>query len=266
VEGCQAARASDYSIPEFKHLKYLLFKYGREYYRKNSIMVLYSFWKNIVLVLPQFMYSLFFNNFSGVTLYDAFMYQLVNMFYTSMPIMIYCLFDKELTGKSLLGNPDYYFVGLRNMYFNIYIFSLWIIFGITQAVCIAIASSFLEFHPQKGGRYLGFWGFGIFVFFITQIVANLKILVFSNSYGFLTIFFIGGGILLFILSFLIISSIVQNYHYRIFQQLLTQPMVYMVMGFLLIICNFFDHLWELVQKMLFFRYINLEPWLFEEDR
>ncbi len=42
------------------------------------------------------------------------------------------------------------------------------------------------------------------------------------------------------------------------QQLFTYPMMYIVTAFILIVCIFFDHLWELTQKMLFFRYINLE--------
>lgn len=53
-EGKQAARASDYSIGEFKHLKKLMFFYGRECYRRNTICVLYNFFKNVILVLPQF--------------------------------------------------------------------------------------------------------------------------------------------------------------------------------------------------------------------
>ncbi len=52
VEGTQAVRVSDYSIGEFKFLKLLLFKYGREYYRKNTKLVLYVFWKNLINVVP----------------------------------------------------------------------------------------------------------------------------------------------------------------------------------------------------------------------
>ena len=59
-EGLQAARASDYSIGEFKHLKRLMFVHGREFYRKNTNTILYNFYKNMVLVLPQFWYSLSF--------------------------------------------------------------------------------------------------------------------------------------------------------------------------------------------------------------
>ena len=54
VEGQQAARASDYSIGEFKHLKRLLLFHGRESYRKNSFLVCYNFYKNVLNVLPQF--------------------------------------------------------------------------------------------------------------------------------------------------------------------------------------------------------------------
>jgi phospholipid-transporting ATPase len=48
LEGQQAARSSDYAIGEFKHLRRLIFVYGRESYRKNTKLILYSFYKNIV--------------------------------------------------------------------------------------------------------------------------------------------------------------------------------------------------------------------------
>jgi phospholipid-transporting ATPase len=51
-EGQQAARSSDFAIGEFKILGNLLLHHGRECYRKNAILVLYNFFKNIILVLP----------------------------------------------------------------------------------------------------------------------------------------------------------------------------------------------------------------------
>ena len=52
-EGQQAARASDFAIPEFQVLRALLFHHGRECYRINSQVVLYNFFKNFLLVIPQ---------------------------------------------------------------------------------------------------------------------------------------------------------------------------------------------------------------------
>jgi len=50
-EGQQAARSADYAIGQFKFLKPLLFVHGREAYRRNAVVLLYSFYKNIVLVM-----------------------------------------------------------------------------------------------------------------------------------------------------------------------------------------------------------------------
>lgn len=53
-EGQQAARASDYHFGEFRHLKRLLYVYGRECYRRNTHVILFNFFKNMVMVMPQF--------------------------------------------------------------------------------------------------------------------------------------------------------------------------------------------------------------------
>ncbi len=70
VEGNQAARASDYSFGEFKFLRRLLIVKGREFYRRNTILICYNFWKNILLVIPIFIFG-FYCNFSGNLLYDS---------------------------------------------------------------------------------------------------------------------------------------------------------------------------------------------------
>jgi len=63
-EGQQAARSSDFAIGQFKFLKNLLFVHGREAYRKNSYLVLYSFYKNFLYVTTQYWFG-FYSAFSG---------------------------------------------------------------------------------------------------------------------------------------------------------------------------------------------------------
>ncbi len=58
VEGNQASRAADYSISHFSALRRLLLVHGRESYRKNSFVVCYNFYKNVLLVMPQFWYNI----------------------------------------------------------------------------------------------------------------------------------------------------------------------------------------------------------------
>ena len=49
-EGQQAAKSSDFAIGQFKFLKPLMFVHGREAYRRNSFLVLYTFYKNILYI------------------------------------------------------------------------------------------------------------------------------------------------------------------------------------------------------------------------
>jgi len=69
LEGLQAARASDYSIAQFRFLQRLLLVHGRWNYRRIARLIQYSFYKNISLYATQFWFCLF-NGFSGQTLYD----------------------------------------------------------------------------------------------------------------------------------------------------------------------------------------------------
>ena len=50
LEGMQAARSSDYSIGQFSSIMPLLFLHGREAYRRNSFLVIYMFYKNVLFV------------------------------------------------------------------------------------------------------------------------------------------------------------------------------------------------------------------------
>ena len=72
-EGAQAARSADYAIGQFKFLKPLAFCHGREAYRRNSILILYTFYKNIVYVSAQYFFG-WHSAFSGQPLYEPAIY------------------------------------------------------------------------------------------------------------------------------------------------------------------------------------------------
>lgn len=138
VEGQQAARSSDYAIGEFRHLQRLLFVYGRDCYRRNSYLVLYSFFKNIILVVPQFWYAVLYQNLSGVTLYDALLYQLVNVLFTSGPIVIYAVFDRDTDDEFLQHEHRYYFPGPKKLLFNSLTFWQWFFMATLQGGMITL--------------------------------------------------------------------------------------------------------------------------------
>jgi phospholipid-transporting ATPase len=92
VEGAQAALCSDYAISEFQILRELMLYHGRECYRKNSQLILFNFYKNLLLVMPQLWFG-FNNHFSSATIYDPWIYQLYNVAFTAFPVIVYAIFD-----------------------------------------------------------------------------------------------------------------------------------------------------------------------------
>ena len=73
LEGQQAAHSSDYAIGQFKYLKQLLFVHGREAYRRNSYLISFMFYKNIIFVFPIFCLG-FYSGFSATEIYNDILY------------------------------------------------------------------------------------------------------------------------------------------------------------------------------------------------
>ncbi|EGR30728.1 phospholipid-translocating p-type flippase family protein, putative [Ichthyophthirius multifiliis] len=236
VEGQQAARASDYSIGEFKILRNLLFYHGRESYRRNSRLVCFNFYKNIILVLPQFWFAIE-NAFSGQTLYDSYIYQLFNVVYASLPIIIYAVFDEQYEYKVLVANKkNYYLQGIKRIFqllimyliflnldslFNRTVFWSWFLNAVWQSVIICFFSFYsLEytFGNQKGYS-LNFWSSGTMVFSLAVLNANIKVIIISSDHSFASLFFNFGSIVVYIGTVLIIDIMFKTSNiYRIILQ------------------------------------------------
>lgn len=103
--------------------------HGRECYRRNSYLIAYNFYKNVVFVFPVFFFGIF-SLYSGVTIYSPIMYNYYNIFYTASPIMWFAIFDFEHTKEDLLSDPKYYKIGFKDMEFNKSVFWRWILYGI----------------------------------------------------------------------------------------------------------------------------------------
>ena len=83
-EGLRAVQASDFAIPEFKMLHRLMLVHGRARYISITKFVLYFFYKNAVLTMPQFFFA-YFSGYSAMTCFDDFYIQWYNTLFTSVP-------------------------------------------------------------------------------------------------------------------------------------------------------------------------------------
>jgi phospholipid-transporting ATPase len=67
--GNHSLSSSDFAIGQFKHIKPLILYHGRENYRRNSYMIFYIFYKNLLFVAPLFLFGIY-SGFSGESPYE----------------------------------------------------------------------------------------------------------------------------------------------------------------------------------------------------
>ena len=218
TEGGQAARASDYSIGEFRHLSTLLFWFGRECYRRNAQVVLFIFYKNIMVVMAQFWYGVF-NFFSGQPLYEPWIYQLYNILFSFFPIFVFGVFDKSMRKRLLLRDTAHYRPGLDHFYFNNFKVAVQIGLSFVIALYLTLtALVFFDWGNYANGWTYGFWNFGNMTYFGIVVVVNLRVLSMSQSYSVLLGLLTLAGIFLFILVWFLANLTITNVLYNTFSE------------------------------------------------
>jgi magnesium-transporting ATPase (P-type) len=133
-EGLQAARAADYAIGQFRYLKKLLLVHGRYNYRRIVRLICYSFYKNLTLQLCQFWY-VFFNGFTGTSVYDSLLLTLFNIIFTSLPIVTFALFDRDISVKASMELPQLFMLGQNSQYYNMRVFAGWVLNSFWHSLC-----------------------------------------------------------------------------------------------------------------------------------
>ena len=136
-EGLQAARSSDYSIAQFRFLPKLLLVHGRWNYVRTCKYVLGTLWKEVVFFLTQALFQRW-NGFTGTSLYEPWSLAAFNTLFTSLPVLVIGIFEKDLAASTLLAVPELYkSMGPKNGGF-----SFWIYFGWTT---MAVADSMIVY-------------------------------------------------------------------------------------------------------------------------
>ncbi|KDO21211.1 hypothetical protein SPRG_13712 [Saprolegnia parasitica CBS 223.65] len=130
-EGVQAVNASDYAIAQFRFLERLLLVHGRSNYKRIAKVILYSFYKNMSLVIVLFLFN-FFNGQSGSSLFESFVLAGWN-FFLALPIISIGVFDQDVNPEQALAFPPLYMTGQRNEDLNVKCFLLWIANAIYHA-------------------------------------------------------------------------------------------------------------------------------------
>lgn len=208
VEGLQAARSADVAISQFRYLKKLLLVHGAWSYRRLSKLILYSFYKNIVLYMTQFWYS-FFNNFSGQIAYESWTLSLYNVLFTVLPPLVIGIFDQFVSARILDRYPQLYILGQKNEFFTKTAFWMWIANALYHSLVLYGFSIILFWGDLKlaDGLDSGHWFWGTALYLAVLLTVLGKAALISDIWTKYTVAAIPGSFL-FTMAFLPLYAIV----------------------------------------------------------
>uniref|UniRef100_A0A7N6FID4 Phospholipid-transporting ATPase n=1 Tax=Anabas testudineus TaxID=64144 RepID=A0A7N6FID4_ANATE len=257
-EGRQAVRNSDYAIARFKFLAKLLLVHGHFYYIRIATLVQYFFYKNVCFITPQFLYQ-FFCLFSQQTLYDSVYLTLYNICFTSLPILVYSLFEQLVHPHVLQNKPGLYRDISKNSLLSFRTFLYWTMLGFCHAFVFFFGSYILmgeDTTLMGNGQMFGNWTFGTLVFTVMVITVTLKLALETHFWTWMNHFVTWGSIAFYFIFSLFYGGIIWPFlhtqdMYFVFVQLLSSGSAWFAIIIIVITCLFPD-----VVKKVFYRHLQ----------
>jgi len=188
----------------------LLLVHGRWSYRRVSLLILYSFWKNVLRTLCQFYFQIH-NGWSGQTVYESWSIALWNTIFTAFPILFVATLDKDVSAKYSLNFPQLYTYGQKNKEFNVKRFSIWLLFAVYGSLVI-FYSLYICFELSGGALHSAAYtfdimDFGTMLFAFCVFICNLKIFLDIDLIHAFTAVSVFASILIYIIFLVFISSV-----------------------------------------------------------
>ncbi|XP_029472606.1 probable phospholipid-transporting ATPase IF isoform X2 [Rhinatrema bivittatum] len=253
-EGRQAVRNSDYAVARFKFLSKLLLVHGHFYYIRIATLVQYFFYKNVCFITPQFLYQ-FFCLFSQQTLYDSVYLTLYNICFTSLPVLMFSLFEQHVHPHALQSKPGLYRDISKNALLGFKPFLYWTLLGFCHAFIFFFGSYFLMGEDTSllgNGQMFGNWTFGTLVFTIMVITVTMKMALETHFWTWIHHFVTWGSIVFYFIFSLFYGGIIWPFlhtqdMYFVFVQLLSSGSAWFAIIVIVVFCLFLD----VVKKVLF---------------
>ena len=205
IEGTQAARASDYVISQFSHIKKLLLFHGREYYRRNTWVIGYNFYKNCLFISPVFWAGII-TCFSGVTIFDPWILQLYNPIFVALPCGWYGIYSLEYPQKVFFNHPELYKQGMEGKCFSMINFIKFVLFAFMEGFLIYFFGNFWFDKGNSDGNVDDFYAVGTAVYAAVIIIANLRIVLQTHIHEFYSTMITGLSALSYFLFVFLMSS------------------------------------------------------------
>ncbi|KAG8528732.1 uncharacterized protein KY384_006419 [Bacidia gigantensis] len=198
-EGRQAVMSSDYAIGQFRFLQRLVLVHGRWSYRRLAETIANFFYKNIVWTFALFWYQIY-NDFDCSYLFDYTYILLVNLAFTSLPVIFMGILDQDVNDKVSLAVPQLYRRGIERKEWSQLKFWLYMFDGIYQSlICFFMPYLLFKaatFVTKDGLDVNDNYRIGVYTACATIVVVNIYILMNTYRWDWLMLLLVAISILL----------------------------------------------------------------------
>jgi magnesium-transporting ATPase (P-type) len=200
-EGRQAVNSSDFAIARFRFLKRLMLLHGRYDYRRVCKVILFSFYKNIVLTFILFAYT-FNSGYSGQSLFDDYVHSAYNII-LAFPVIAFGIYDKDLSESMVQKYSLLYVVGRKRQDLNIRILLGEMLQAGLDTLIIFGISYYCSIEPGdiwgKNAYNDGIWIFGTTVYTALVIAMFVRIFMLTQTWNIYSHLFYWFSIALYII-------------------------------------------------------------------
>ena len=180
LEGRQAVNAADFAIGQFRFLLRLLLIHGRWAYRRSATLILFSFYKNAVMVYCLFFFSTS-TGFSGTSVYQSHFTSAYNI-YLAAQIFWLGMFDRDADEGWILSHPRCYDSGRLNLDLSLKAVLSWQINALLHGIVIYYVG-YAAMLKGRGGVYdsgsLGIFGTTLMI--VIAVSMNFKAFVSTRT-------------------------------------------------------------------------------------
>nr|XP_061786081.1 phospholipid-transporting ATPase VB-like [Nerophis lumbriciformis] len=221
-EGMQAVMASDFAISRFKHLKKLLLVHGHWCYTRLANMIIYFFFKNLANVNLLFWYQ-FYCGFTAATMTDYWLLIFFNLFFTSVPPIMFGIMDKDVSAEVLLGVPELYRTGQGAGVYRFSTFWINMLDGFYQSlICF-----FIPYLAYQGSD-IDVFTFGTPLNAVSLFTILLHLSIEIKAWTFVHWITMLGSVALYLIMTLLFTSCVTCNSYWTLQNQMRDPVFYLV--------------------------------------
>ena len=264
-EGRECVNSADFAIGQFQFLRSLLLVHGRLNYRRFAMFLYYTFYKNIFVTMTLFFYQTLAASSITLLLPSVFNDLLNPVMLTSLPIIIYPLFDNDVPKHVSAHSPLLYTQGIARLHFTHRGMLLWVLEGIYSAALVAYLPGLLISFGRDGDVVTGQLAGGISLSELSVgalwtlcVCINVRLILENNSWS--VVEFLGPFLMIAMLA--VWSVIFEYVPSRQYDGSFSWPLLYNVMGTVLLSGPFWLQMLLLIvlviaPRMLHLAYIHI---------